>query len=87
MAITTLDGVLAGMQVPTEFTKVGAGTQVAGRPYNPMYAAGNPGAMTAPAGGIQGLGLITKPTALAWANPSSGNTYLARLSCESCHGF
>ena len=82
MAIVTLDGVLAGMQLPTEFTKIGAGTQVAGRPYTPMYAAGNPGAMTAPAGGIQGLGLTSKATALYWANPSSGNTYLAKLSCE-----
>lgn len=82
MAITTLDGVLAGMQVPTDFTKIGAGTQVVGRPYTPMYAAGNPGAMAAPAGGIQGLGLTSKPTALGWANPVSGNTYLARFAVE-----
>jgi hypothetical protein len=82
MAITTLDGLIAGMQPPIEFMKIGAGTQVAGRLYTPMYAGGYPGAMSAPAGGLQGLGLTTKAGQIPFANPGSGNTYLARFAGE-----
>lgn len=82
MAITTLDGVLAGMQTPQEFLKIGTGTQVVGRLYNPMYTGGLPGAMSAPAGGIQGLGLLTKTGQIPFTNPGSGNTYLARFAGE-----
>ena len=81
MAITTLDGVLAGSRPPVEFYKVGAGTQIVGQRYNPHYAAGYPGAMAAPAGGIQGLGLTSKAGLIDWPG-NSGNTYLARLSAE-----
>jgi hypothetical protein len=82
MAITTLDGIIAGMQSPVEFMKVGAGTQVVGRLYSAAYAAGSPGAMAAPAGGIQGLGLTTKSGMLDFTNPGSGNSYLARFAGE-----
>lgn len=83
MAITTLDGLIAGMQPPQEFYKIGAGTQVIGRQYSTAYAAGYPGAMAAPAGGLQGLGLTTKAGQISFTNPGSGNTYLARLACEA----
>lgn len=79
MAITNLDGALAGMQPPDEFLKIGAGTQVVGRLYSLAYATGLPGAMAAAAGGIQGLGLTTKAGCIDWVNPASGNTHLARF--------
>ena len=84
MAITSLDGLIAGMKSPDEFYKIGAGTQVVGRPYTPMYANGMPGVMTAPAGGIQGLGLTSKPTALDFPPAVEGqNIYLARFAGEA----
>src|ERR1035437_9415896 len=82
MAITTLDQVIAGMQPPQEFYKIGAGTQVIGRLYTPNYAAGSPGAMAAPAGGLQGLALTAKAGQISFANPVSANSYLARLAGE-----
>jgi hypothetical protein len=82
MAITTLDGIIAGMQAPVEFMKIGAGTQVIGRYYSLAYAAGVPGAMAAPAGGLQGLGLTTKTGMLDFTTPGSGNSYLARFAAD-----
>ena len=79
MAITTLDGALAGMTPPTYFSKAATGTLVAGRPFTPFYLAGIPGAAAAPAPGIAGAALTTYagqiPTPAA-----SGNTHLARFS-------
>lgn len=79
MAITTLDGALAGMKPPTYFSKAVSGTLVAGRPFSPFYTAGIPGAAAAPAPGIAGAAL----TAYAGQIPipvASGNTHLARFS-------
>lgn len=84
MAITTLDGVIAGMQPPQEFLKVGTGTQVIGRLYTPNYVGS--GAMAAPAGGIQGNGLLSYPGQIGFSNPGSGNTYLARFAGECING-
>ena len=44
MAITTLDGALAGMKPPQTFAKAPTGTLVAGRPVSLFYLAGMPGA-------------------------------------------
>ena len=83
MPITTLDGIVAGNRPPEEFLKIGAGTQVIGRPYSLAYAAGQPGAMAAPAGGLAGLGLLTKAGQLTFVNPPGGwFSYLSRLSAE-----
>lgn len=81
MAITTLDGLLAGLKPPVEFFKIGVGTQAVGRLYTLNYAAGYPGAMVAPAGGIQGNGLLAYPGCLDWPG-NSGNTHLAKLAGE-----
>ena len=40
MAITTLDGALAGMKPPQTFAKAPTGTLVAGRPVSLFYLAG-----------------------------------------------
>lgn len=86
MAITTLDGALAGMQPPQPFIKAGITMAAAGamRGYTPFYVAGNPGAATAPSPGINGAAQ-SAPLAgcLVRTNPSSGNAYLARLAATS----
>src|SRR5574343_1055169 len=80
MAITTLDGAIAGMKPPEYFAKAVSGTLVAGRPMNLNYLAGVPGAMAAPSSpGIGGVAL----TSYAGQIPipaASGNTHLARFS-------
>lgn len=81
MAITTLDGIVAGLRPPYEFYKVGAGTQIVGQKYNPHYAAGVPGAMSAPANGIQGNALTSYAGLIEWPG-NSNNTYLGRFSAE-----
>jgi hypothetical protein len=79
MAITTLDGALAGMAPPQFIAKATTGTLVAGRPFSPFYLGGIPGAASAPAPGIAGAAL----TSYAGQIPvpaASGNTHLARFS-------
>lgn len=79
MAITTLDGALAGMKPPTYFSKAVTGTLVAGRPFSPFYLAGVPGAATAPSPGLAGAALTTYAGQLP-IPAASGNTHLARFS-------
>lgn len=83
MAITTLDGLIAGMRPPEALLKLGAAT-VVGRYYSPLYVAGRPGAAVAPAPGIAGAALTTYAGQVPWVNPGAGNSYLARLSM-SCN--
>ena len=47
MAITTIDGVIAGAIQPAQFAKALSGAMVAGRPYTNFYAAGIPNAVDA----------------------------------------
>jgi hypothetical protein len=79
MAITTLDGALAGMQYPREFAKTVTGTMVAGRPHSTFYLAGYPGAAVAPSPGLAGAALTTYAGQIPFSNPVSGNSYLARF--------
>jgi len=79
MAITTLDGALAGMQYPREFIKVATPTLVGGRPHSLFYLAGIPGAAVAPSPGMSGAALTTYAGQIPFTNPGSGNTYLARF--------
>lgn len=79
MAITTVDGVLAGSKPPTFFAKAVTGTLVAGRPHSLFYLAGIPGAAVAPTPGLGGAGLTTYGGQLP-IPAASGNTHLARFS-------
>lgn len=79
MAITTLDGIIAGMQAPQDVLKVGAAT-TAGRFYSPLYVGGQPGASVAPTPGVGGAALTTYAGQIPWTNPSAGNSYLAGFS-------
>lgn len=80
MAITTLDGALAGMKPLEVIAKAAAGSNYsAGRPFSKFYVAGIPGAASAPSPGIAGAAL----TSYAGQIPvpaASGNTHLARFS-------
>lgn len=83
MAITTLDGVIAGMQYPREIIKAVSGTMVAGRPFSYFYTAGQPGAAVPSTAGVAGEALTSYPGQLPFTNPVSGNTYLARFAAQT----
>jgi hypothetical protein len=83
MAITTLDGALAGMQAPVPFAKAATPTLVAGRPHSLWYLAGFPGAGSmdsTTSGGVQ-LSSTSSMVAgqLTHTDPGAGNSYLGRL--------
>lgn len=82
MAITTLDGVIAGMQPPEEWLKVGAGTQVVGRMWSPFYSTGRPGAAAAPSPGVAGAALTSYAGQIPFGNGAS-DQYLARFAAQS----
>ncbi len=57
MAITTLDGLIAGLQPPTQFYKQTGTMEIAGVAHSLWLAAGNPGPAAAPAAGLAGEAL------------------------------
>jgi hypothetical protein len=83
MAITTLDGAIAGMQPPRFLAKSVTATLVAGRPASLWSLAGSPGAgaFDTTLNGVT----LTSPIngQIPRTNPSSGNAYLARLSAAA----
>jgi hypothetical protein len=81
MAITTQDGVLAGMQPPSTFVKAATGTLVIGRPQILWGLAGNPGAggYSATINGANNVGNAVAGQ-IQRTDPGSGNSYLARLA-------
>lgn len=83
MAITTIDGALAGMRPPADFLKVGATMEAAGVYYSPFYVTGRPGAATAPSPGLNGAALTTYAGQIPFTNPASGNSYLSRLEASA----
>lgn len=80
MAITTLDGVIAGMRPPEDFLKVGTTMEAVGVMHSFFYATGRPGAAVAPSPGLAGAALTTYAGQIPWTNPGAGNSYLARLA-------
>ena len=84
MAITTLDGVIAGNQPPIDCMKNGATMEAAGVTYTHFYAGGVPGAASAPSPGLAGEALTSFTGQLDWNNPSGGsNSYLSRLTASA----
>lgn len=82
MAITTFDQAGAGQKQPAQMMKALSGTLVAGRPFNPWYLAGAPGAAVAPAPGAAGAALTSYPGQIA-IPVASGNTHLFKFSGSS----
>lgn len=89
MAITTLDGAIAGMQTPQPFVKAGITMAAAGsfRGYTPWYVSGIPGASTATSVGVNGEAatpaLASTGGRIPRTNPVSGNAHLARLAIQA----
>lgn len=89
MAITTLDGAIAGMQAPQPFMKTGItmAAVASQRAYTPWYAAGNPGASTATTIGVNGEAVTPALGSVGGrilrTNPGSGNAHLARLAAQA----
>jgi hypothetical protein len=79
MAITTMDGLIAGFQGPIPFEKVGATMEAAGVYHSLFYTSGVPGAAVAPTSSIAGDALTSYAGQLPYANPVSGNGYLGRI--------
>lgn len=81
MAITTLDGLIAGMKSPFDFYKPSF-TTVAGRLFSLFYQPGLPGAAVAPSPGLAGAALTTYAGQIPFSNPGSGNTCLSRFNAS-----
>jgi hypothetical protein len=83
VAITTLDGIIAGMRPPEEFLKVGTTMEAVGTWHSMLYAPGRPGAAVAPSPGLGGAALTSYAGQIPFVNPGSGNSYLARLQASA----
>lgn len=84
MAITSLDGVIAGLQAPVPFLKTSFTGQAAGGYHSSFYIAGTPGAATAPSPGLAGAALTSYAGQLSFPGAVSGQTvYLAGLDVSS----
>lgn len=86
MAITTVDGALAGMQPARMIAKAVTATLVAGRPASLWSLAGSPGAGSFDTS-LNGVTLSSTSALvngqIPHYNPGSGNAYLARLSARA----
>lgn len=83
MAISTLDGIVAGFQPPEHFVKIGTTAEAAGVLHSLAYAAGNPGAAVANATGLAGAALTSYAGQLRCPNAASGTKYLARFQAAA----
>lgn len=84
MTVSTLSGVISGLQPPTYFAKgtPGGSALPVGAIKTSFYATGFPVAATAPtvsttAGMVSGTALTSKTGQIPFNNPASGNSYLA----------
>lgn len=90
MAITTLDGVIAGFVPPVPFFKLG-GTMAsvsARRAYTPWYASGNPGPSTGTTVGVDGEAVTPSLSSVEGrihrTNPTGSNlAYVGRLTANA----
>lgn len=83
MAITTLDGALAGMRPPFFFAKAVTATLVAGRPASLWSLAGAPGAGsfdTTLNGVVLSSTSAIPAGAIPHTDPATGNSYLGRFT-------
>ena len=80
MAITTLDGVIAGAQPAEHILKAGSVTDTVGVMHSYFYLSGRPGAAAVPTPGLAGAALTTYDGQIPFTNPGAGvNTYLSRF--------
>jgi|HubBroStandDraft_4_1064222.scaffolds.fasta_scaffold01923_8 hypothetical protein len=90
MAITTLAGVLAGMQPPWHWTKSAiSASAIIGKPYSYWGIGGYPAAgsfNTTLNGGTYSSSSAMVAGQIPHVDPSSGNSYLARLQAQAQGG-
>lgn len=80
MAITTVDGILAGAKPPQFFNR-SIITLAAGQTASTFFTAGFPGAALAPTPGLSGAALTTYAGQIPFTNPPAGQkTYLTNFS-------
>ncbi len=79
MAITNLDGVIAGLQPVQPVLKSSFTGQAAGAFFSSFYLAGLPGAAAAPSPGINGSTLTSYTGQIPFPATGVGNTYLASM--------
>jgi hypothetical protein len=79
VAITTLDGVIAGTTPPQDFLKATGTMEAIAVLHSLAYTSGVPSAAVAPSPGIGGAALTTYDGQLPWSNPGAGTSYLSRL--------
>jgi hypothetical protein len=83
MAITSMDGVIAGGRPPIYYRSTISGGL--GEPpwFTPFYLASIPGAAAAPTSGMSGTALTSYPGQIPFTNPPVGqSTYLTRFSAN-----
>lgn len=78
MAFAGIDNIVAGMQPPEPFLKVTGTMEAAGILHSLAYTTGRPGAMAAPAAGLNGAVLTSKAGQIPFTNP--GGTLQSRLA-------
>lgn len=84
MAITTLDGALAGMLPPYPFLKVGGTMEAAGVMHSLAYSTGLPGAMVAPSSGLAGAAITSRSGLVSVPAPAGANlSYLAGVDAAA----
>lgn len=83
MAITTIDGAVAGAQPPEYILKAGATMDAAGVPHSFFYTAGRPGAAAAPTPGLNGAALTSYAGQIPFTNPGAGSSYLYRFAASA----
>jgi hypothetical protein len=79
VAITTLDGVIAGTTPPQDFLKTTGTMEAIAILHSLAYTSGVPSAAVAPSPGMAGAALTTYDGQIPFANPGAGNSYLSRL--------
>jgi hypothetical protein len=86
MALTTLAGVIAGLQAPIPIQKVSATNLSAGRHGTNWYLGAAPPSATVNASGVNGAALTNPVTgAIPWVSPGSGETVVARSSFRAAN--
>lgn len=86
MAITTLSGVVTGLQPPSHFVKTTVSGEASNTWVSSLYANGTPQAGVAPSPGLDGAALTSYAGQLPFQNPASGNAYLAGMYGSGANG-
>lgn len=82
MAISSVDGAIAGAVMPFEWQKAGVNMEAIGTFHSLAYTSGNPGAMVAPTSGINGA-VVDDSRAGLFPFTNNANSHVFRLTCAA----